>query len=122
MNNFVNLIIYYIPLVISAFVVLLIGLLIVDFISDLVKTLLVSAGIDEKFERTAFWNLTQIWRTDSFRNYIRTSQTIWVSDLSYGCIRYSTADYAYPAADKYYSVSATSFHRYPDPDDRSPFH
>ena len=53
-NNFVSLIVLYIPLVISAFVVLLIGLLIVDFISDLVKRLLIAAGIDEKFEKTAF--------------------------------------------------------------------
>jgi len=53
-NNFVSLIIFYIPLVISAFVVLLIGLLIVDFISDLVKNLLIATGIDEKFESTAF--------------------------------------------------------------------
>ncbi len=53
-NNFINLIIYYIPLVISAFIVLLIGFLIVDFIGDLVKNLLVSIGVDEKFERTAF--------------------------------------------------------------------
>jgi len=53
-NNFVNLVIYYIPLVISAFIVLLIGLLIVDFICDLLKKLLVSTGVDEKFEQTAF--------------------------------------------------------------------
>ncbi len=53
-NDFVNLILYYIPLVISAFIVLLIGLLIVDFISDLLKKLLISTGVDEKFERTAF--------------------------------------------------------------------
>jgi hypothetical protein len=53
-NNFVSLIVLYIPLVISAFIVLLIGLLIVDFISDLVKKLLVATGIDEKFEQTAF--------------------------------------------------------------------
>jgi hypothetical protein len=53
-NSFVNLVIYYIPLVISAFIVLLIGLLIVDFISDLVKRLIMATGIDEKFERTAF--------------------------------------------------------------------
>jgi hypothetical protein len=52
-NNFVDLVIYYIPLVISAFIVLLIGLLIVDFIGDLLKTLLVSTGVDEKFEQTA---------------------------------------------------------------------
>ncbi len=53
-NNFVNLIIYYIPLVISAIIVLIIGLLIVEFISDLLKAVLVSAGVDEKFEQTDF--------------------------------------------------------------------
>lgn len=53
-NNFINLIIYYIPLVISAFVLLLMGFLIVDFIGDLVKNLLVSIGVDEKFEGTPF--------------------------------------------------------------------
>lgn len=52
-NNFVNLVIYFIPLVISALVVLLIGLLIVDFVSDLLQKILVSTGIDEKFEQTA---------------------------------------------------------------------
>ena len=53
-NNFINLIIYYIPLVISAFIVLLMGFLIVDFIGDLAKNLLVSIGVDEKFESTPF--------------------------------------------------------------------
>ncbi|MDD3317956.1 MAG: hypothetical protein PHY07_10885 [Methanosarcina sp.] len=53
-NSFINLIIYYIPLVISAFIVLLIGFLIVDFIGDLAKNLLVSIGVDEKFESTPF--------------------------------------------------------------------
>lgn len=53
-NNFINLVIYYIPLVISAFIVLLIGFLIVDFIGDLIKNLLVSIGVDEKFERIPF--------------------------------------------------------------------
>lgn len=52
-NNFVDIIIFYIPLVISAFIVLLIGLLIVDFISDLLKKVLISTGVDEKFEQTA---------------------------------------------------------------------
>lgn len=52
-NDFVNLIIFYIPLVISALIVLLIGLLIVDFISDLLKRVLISTGVDEKFEQTA---------------------------------------------------------------------
>jgi hypothetical protein len=53
-NAFVNLVIVYIPLVLSAFIVLLIGLLVVDFISDLVKRVLMTTGIDEKFEQTAF--------------------------------------------------------------------
>jgi hypothetical protein len=53
-NDFVNLVIFYIPLIISAIIVLLIGILIVDFISDLLKALLVSIGLDEKFEQTAF--------------------------------------------------------------------
>lgn len=53
-NSFINLIIYYIPLVISAFIVLLIGFLIVDFIGDLIKNLLVSIGVDEKFESMPF--------------------------------------------------------------------
>lgn len=51
-NDFVNLVIYYIPLVISAIIVLLIGLLIVDFVSDILQKLIMSAGVDEKFERT----------------------------------------------------------------------
>jgi len=53
-NNFVDLIILYVPLVISALIVLLIGLLIVDFISDLLKKVLVSTGVDDKFEQTTF--------------------------------------------------------------------
>lgn len=52
-NNFVDLIIFYIPLVISALIVLLIGLLIVDFITDLIQKVLISTGLDEKFEQTA---------------------------------------------------------------------
>lgn len=53
-NNFVDLVIFYIPLVISALIILLIGLLIVDFISDLLEKVLISTGLDERFERTAF--------------------------------------------------------------------
>lgn len=52
--DFITQVIYYIPLVISAFIVLLIGLLIVDFISDTVKKLLVATGVDDKFESTPF--------------------------------------------------------------------
>ncbi|AKB19955.1 MULTISPECIES: hypothetical protein [unclassified Methanosarcina] len=53
-NNFVDLVIFYVPLVISAVVVLLIGLLIVDFISDLLQKVIISTGIDEKLEKTTF--------------------------------------------------------------------
>ncbi len=52
--DFITQVIYYIPLVVSAFLVLLIGLLIVDFISDTVKKLLVATGVDDKFESTLF--------------------------------------------------------------------
>jgi len=51
--DFITMIILYIPLIISALVVLIIGLLIVDFISDLVKTILVATGVDEKVEKTS---------------------------------------------------------------------
>ncbi|MDD3247204.1 MAG: hypothetical protein PHF18_10215 [Methanosarcina sp.] len=51
--DFITMIILYIPLIISALVVLIIGLLIVDFISDLVKTILVATGVDEKIEKTS---------------------------------------------------------------------
>ena len=121
-NNFVSLIVFYIPLVISAFIVLLIGLLIVDFISDLVKNLLVTAGIDEKFEKTAFGA--------SVRSGGLTASGI-ISGLIrlFGYLIFLTAasnilqlTMFTAAADKYYSVFATSFHRYPDPDDRNPFH
>jgi len=53
-NNFVSMIVLYIPLMVSAFIVLLVGLLVVDFISDLAKKVLVSTGVDEKFEETTF--------------------------------------------------------------------
>ena len=121
-NNFVSLIVFYIPLVISAFIVLLIGLLIVDFISDLVKKLLVTTGIDEKFEQTAFGASVRSGGMTASGDHSRTDQTIRIPDLSHGCVRYFTADHGYAAADKYYPVSATPFHRHPDPDDRNPFY
>ncbi|MCQ1534880.1 hypothetical protein FTO70_04080 [Methanosarcina sp. KYL-1] len=52
--TFITEIILYIPLIISAFIVLLLGLLIVDFISNTVKTLLAAIGVDEKLEKTPF--------------------------------------------------------------------
>lgn len=52
--DFITQIILFIPLIISAFLVLLIGLLIVDFISNLVRKVLMAAGIDEKFGSSSF--------------------------------------------------------------------
>ncbi|MCL7410527.1 MAG: hypothetical protein M8350_01765 [Methanosarcinaceae archaeon] len=46
--TFITDIIAYIPLIISALVVLLIGLLIVDFIVNLISTILKASGIDDK--------------------------------------------------------------------------
>jgi hypothetical protein len=51
--DFITQIILYIPLILSAVVVLLIGLLIVDFLTELIKNVLVAAGIDEKVEKTS---------------------------------------------------------------------
>ncbi|MDD4497162.1 MAG: hypothetical protein PHV51_03255 [Methanosarcinaceae archaeon] len=51
--DFITQIILFIPLIISAFLVLLIGLLIVDFISNLVKKVVIATGIDDKFEKSS---------------------------------------------------------------------
>ncbi|MEZ5335800.1 MAG: hypothetical protein R2741_11475 [Methanolobus sp.] len=51
--DFITTIILYIPLILSAIVVLLIGLLIVDFISDLVKNVLIASGLDERVASTS---------------------------------------------------------------------
>lgn len=50
--NFVTMIIAYIPLVISAFIVLIIGLLVVDFLADLIYSLIIATGIDDKVNAT----------------------------------------------------------------------
>ena len=46
--NFITQIIEFIPNIISALVVLIIGLLIVDFIGDLVKKIIMAIGVDDK--------------------------------------------------------------------------
>lgn len=51
--DFIASIILYIPLVLSAIVVLLIGLLLVDFLADLVNNVLVASGIDERVGSTS---------------------------------------------------------------------
>ena len=51
--EFLTRIILYIPLIISAIVVLIIGLLIVDFLTDLIRKVLVATGVDERFFKTS---------------------------------------------------------------------
>jgi hypothetical protein len=51
--EFITRIILYIPLIISALAVLIIGLLIVNFLTDLIRKVLIATGVDEKFLKTA---------------------------------------------------------------------
>ncbi|ABE51411.1 mechanosensitive ion channel family protein [Methanococcoides burtonii] len=50
--NFLAQIILFLPLVISAAVILIIGLLIVDFLTGFIKTILIASGIDEKIQNS----------------------------------------------------------------------
>ncbi|MDN5310440.1 MAG: hypothetical protein PWP14_1834 [Methanolobus sp.] len=50
---FITSVILYIPLIVSALAVLIIGLLLVDFLAGLVKNVLIATGIDERLERTS---------------------------------------------------------------------
>jgi len=50
---FITSIILYIPLILSALIVLIIGLILVDFLAGLVKNVLIATGIDERLERTS---------------------------------------------------------------------
>jgi hypothetical protein len=51
--DFLVMIISYIPLIVSALVVLIVGLLIVDFITDLVKKILIATGVDDQIMKSA---------------------------------------------------------------------
>jgi len=51
--DFITQIILFIPLILSAFLVLLIGLLVVDFLSNLANKMMIAAELDEKFERSS---------------------------------------------------------------------
>ena len=51
--EFITRIILYIPLIISALVVLIIGLLIVDFLTEVIRKVLIATGVDEKFSTTS---------------------------------------------------------------------
>ena len=51
--DFLVMIISYIPLIVSAMVVLIVGLLIVDFITDLIKKILIATGVDDHIMKSA---------------------------------------------------------------------
>jgi hypothetical protein len=50
--DFMTHIIEFIPLIISALIVLIIGLLIVDFIGDLIKKILIAVGVDDMINKS----------------------------------------------------------------------
>lgn len=50
--DFIASLVLYIPIILAAIVTLLIGLLIVDFLADLIRNVLAATGIDEKIEST----------------------------------------------------------------------
>ncbi|WP_406657898.1 hypothetical protein V7O62_04900 [Methanolobus sp. ZRKC2] len=52
--DFLTEIILYIPIILAALVVLIIGLLVTDFIAGLVKNVTVASGADERIESTSF--------------------------------------------------------------------
>lgn len=51
--DFIVMIISYIPLIASALLVLVVGLLIVDFIADLIKKILIATGVDDRIMKSA---------------------------------------------------------------------
>ena len=51
--DFITQIILYIPIILSALVVLVIGLLVVDFVTNLLKNVLIATGLDERVEQTS---------------------------------------------------------------------
>jgi hypothetical protein len=51
--DFITQIILYIPIILSAVVVLIIGLLVVDFLANLVENILIAAGLDEQIAKTS---------------------------------------------------------------------
>jgi hypothetical protein len=54
--DFITQIILYIPLILSAIVVLIIGLIVVDFLANLIKNVLIATGIDERISATSLGN------------------------------------------------------------------
>lgn len=52
-TDFVTQVISYIPLIITALIVLIIGLLIVDFLADIIRKTLVAVGVDDKIMKSS---------------------------------------------------------------------
>ncbi|SNQ58926.1 mechanosensitive ion channel family protein [Candidatus Methanoperedens nitratireducens] len=63
LTEFITRIILYIPLIISALVVLIIGLLIVDFLTDLIRKVLIATGVDERFMKTTVGETLKVTNT-----------------------------------------------------------
>lgn len=61
--DFITRIISFIPLIFSALVVLIIGLLLVDFIAGLVKKVLVTTGVDDRISTSAVGDVFKASRT-----------------------------------------------------------
>lgn len=51
--DFITRIILFIPLILTAIFVLIIGLLLVDFLTDLIKKVLIATGVDEKISKSS---------------------------------------------------------------------
>lgn len=51
--SFITSIITYIPLILSALAILIIGLLLVDFFAGIIKNLIIAAGLDERIDKTS---------------------------------------------------------------------
>ncbi len=56
-TDFVSQIILYIPLIISALLVLIIGILLVDFLVGMIRKILIAIGIDDKIIPAEFFNI-----------------------------------------------------------------
>ena len=51
--EFITSLVSYVPLIISAIIVLIVGLLIVDFITDIIRKVIIAIGIDEKIMQSS---------------------------------------------------------------------
>ncbi|MDG6244607.1 MAG: hypothetical protein QCH31_09520 [Methanolobus sp.] len=54
--DFITSIILYIPIILSALVVLIIGLLVVDFVANLIKNVLIATGVDDRVSSLSIGN------------------------------------------------------------------